>query len=93
MIGGPGRGFFTFWHGSARPADEGGRQPPATVDDMSAAALQFVRKVSGYRKPSRANEKVFERAVAEVTASVERLLTNLEGSTSTSSKHAVGQAE
>jgi len=38
--------------------------PPATTDDISAAALQFVRKVSGYRKPSRANEPVFDRDLA-----------------------------
>ncbi len=42
---------------------------------MSAAALQFVRKVSGYRKPSRANQEAFDRAVVEIAASVEKLLT------------------
>jgi hypothetical protein len=41
---------------------------------MSAAALQFVRKVSGYRKPSRAKQEAFDRAVVEITDSVERLL-------------------
>jgi hypothetical protein len=51
-----------------RPAE------PATKEEMSAAALQFVRKVSGYRKPSRANEKAFEAAVVEIAGSVERLL-------------------
>jgi hypothetical protein len=50
----------------------------ATREDISAAALQFVRKVSGYRKPSRANEQVFNRALAEISASVERLLATLE---------------
>jgi hypothetical protein len=40
--------------------------------------LQFVRKVSGYRKPSRANEEVFNRALVEIAGSVERLLTALE---------------
>jgi len=41
---------------------------------MSAAALQFVRKVSGFRKPSRANQAAFDRAVIDVANSVERLL-------------------
>lgn len=53
-------------------------EPPATREDISAAALQFVRKVSGYRKPSRANEKAFHRAHTEISASVERLLAGLE---------------
>ena len=53
-------------------------EPPATRDDISAAALQFVRKVSGYRKPSRANEQVFNRAILEISSSVERLLDELE---------------
>jgi hypothetical protein len=48
--------------------------PPATRDEISAAALQFVRKVSGCRKPSRANEEVFHRAILEISRSVERLL-------------------
>jgi hypothetical protein len=47
---------------------------PATHDEISAAALQFVRKVSGCRKPSRANEEVFHRAILEISGSVERLL-------------------
>ena len=46
-------------------------------EDVRAAALQFVRKVSGYRKPSKANEAVFEQAVDEITASVEKLLGGL----------------
>jgi len=49
----------------------------ATGDEISAAALQFVRKVSGYRKPSRANEEAFNRALVEISASVERLLDDL----------------
>lgn len=49
----------------------------ATPDEISAAALQFVRKVSGYRKPSRANEEVFNQAIVEISASVERLLDEL----------------
>jgi hypothetical protein len=52
-------------------------EPPTTPNDISAAALQFVRKVSGYRKPSRANEEVFNRAIVEIAGSVERLLTDL----------------
>lgn len=52
--------------------------PPATRDDISAAALQFVRKVSGYRKPSRANEPVFNRAIVEIAGSVEKLLSQLD---------------
>jgi hypothetical protein len=51
--------------------------PPATTSDVSAAALQFVRKVSGFRKPSRANEQVFNRAIIEISNSVERLLADL----------------
>ena len=59
--------------------------PPTTPVDISAAALQFVRKVSGYRKPSRANEEVFNRAIVEIAGSVERLLTDL---APTPAKHA-----
>ena len=49
----------------------------ATREEISAAALQFVRKVSGYRQPSRANQAVFDAALAEIADSVERLLTDL----------------
>ncbi len=52
-------------------------EPPASDEEIRAAALQFVRKVSGYRKPSKTNEAVFEQAVDEITASVERLLAGL----------------
>ncbi len=45
--------------------------------EISAAALQFVRKVSGYRKPSKANEEVFDAAVDEIAASSRRLLDSL----------------
>jgi hypothetical protein len=45
--------------------------------EVRAAALQFVRKISGYRKPSRANEEVFDRAVDEIAESVHRLLGGL----------------
>ncbi len=50
---------------------------PATDADVGAAALQYVRKVSGFRRPSRANQEVFDRAVAEVAAATERLLDGL----------------
>jgi hypothetical protein len=51
--------------------------PPATDDEIRASALQFVRKLSGTSKPSRANEEVFDRAVEEVTAAAERLIRSL----------------
>jgi hypothetical protein len=51
--------------------------PPATADDARDAALQFVRKISGYSKPSQANEAAFGRAVDAVTEAVERLLDEL----------------
>lgn len=47
---------------------------PASDDEITAAALQYVRKVSGYRKPSTANEDAFEAAVAEVAEASKRLL-------------------
>jgi len=53
-------------------------QPPATDDEIRAASLQFVRKISGYHKPSHANEAAFNRAVDEVAASARRLLDSLE---------------
>ena len=52
-------------------------EPPATDDEIRASALQFVRKLSGTNKPSRANEEVFNRAVEEVTAAAERLVSSL----------------
>jgi hypothetical protein len=52
-------------------------EEPASEEDVRAAALQFVRKVSGYRKPSRANEEPFEAAVEEITAASRRLLRSL----------------
>jgi hypothetical protein len=51
--------------------------PPASEDEVRAAALQYVRKISGYRKPSKANEATFEAAVDEITAATDRLLANL----------------
>ena len=50
---------------------------PATEEEIRAAALQFVRKVSGYRKPSRVNEEAFERAVEEVARTTQILLDGL----------------
>ena len=47
---------------------------PATEEEIRAAALQFVRKVSGYRKPSKVNEAAFERAVEEVAQATKRML-------------------
>ena len=52
-------------------------EPPATKEEIHASALQYVRKISGYNKPSRANAEAFERAVAEVTAVSTRLLAEL----------------
>lgn len=46
----------------------------ATVEEMDSAALQFVRKITGFQKPSRANQQAFERAIAEISASSARLL-------------------
>ncbi len=55
--------------------------PPASEDEIRAAALQFVRKVSGFNKPSKANQAAFERAVDEVAAAAVSLLNALETST------------
>jgi hypothetical protein len=52
-------------------------EPPTTDDEIHSAALQYVRKVSGMQKPSRANEAVFVRAVEEVSAATARLLGEL----------------
>lgn len=51
--------------------------PPATDDEVRASALQFVRKVSGFTKPSKANEDAFTDAVDEVTAAARRLIRSL----------------
>jgi hypothetical protein len=50
---------------------------PATDDEVRAAALQFVRKVSGYRVPSQRNSEAFDAAVAEIAASSQRLLDSI----------------
>ena len=52
-------------------------EPPATREEIRASAIQYVRKISGSTKPSRANEEVFDRAVEEVVAATERLLDGL----------------
>jgi len=57
-------------------------EPPATEDEIRASALQFVRKLSGANRPSRANEIAFNRAVNEVTAAARRLIESLETSAS-----------
>jgi hypothetical protein len=50
---------------------------PATEEEIRAAALQFVRKVSGYRKPSKVNQAAFDQAVEEVTQATQKLLGDL----------------
>jgi hypothetical protein len=52
-------------------------EPPATEDEIHASALQFVRKLSGFNTPSKANEAAFDLAVAEVSASARKLLSSL----------------
>jgi hypothetical protein len=52
-------------------------EPPATEEEVRGAALQYVRKISGFTKPSKANEEAFERAVDEVAAVSSRLLAEL----------------
>jgi hypothetical protein len=52
-------------------------EPPATEEEVQASALQYVRKISGATKPSKANEAAFARAVDEVTAATTRLLDEL----------------
>jgi hypothetical protein len=54
-----------------------GLEPPATDEEIRSAALQFVRKVSGYRQPSAANHIVFDTAVDDITAASSRLLSSL----------------
>ena len=53
-------------------------EPPATEEEIRASALQFVRKLSGFNKPSKANEAAFNRAVVEVSAAAYRLINALE---------------
>lgn len=52
-------------------------EPPATEDEIRNASLQFVRKISGFTKPSQANAEAFDRAVLEITASARELIASL----------------
>jgi hypothetical protein len=52
-------------------------EPPATTDEVEASALQFVRKLSGMNKPSKANEEAFELAVERVAAAAQEMLNSL----------------
>jgi hypothetical protein len=52
--------------------------PPATEDEVAAAALQFVRKISGAARPSQINQAAFDAAIAEITASAQKLLTSMQ---------------
>jgi hypothetical protein len=52
-------------------------EPPASEDEIQASALQFVRKLSGFNKPSQANEAAFDRAVDEVSEAARKLLASL----------------
>jgi hypothetical protein len=52
--------------------------PPVTADEVHAASLQFVRKITGFNKPSKANEEAFEAAIHEIAAIANRLLRSLE---------------
>ena len=52
-------------------------EPPVTPEEVSAAALQFVRKISGYHRPSQANEQAFQAAVDEIAAASHRLLESI----------------
>lgn len=52
-------------------------QPPSTATEVEAAAMQYVRKVSGFRQPSRANQDAFEQAVADIAATTTALLESL----------------
>ncbi len=53
-------------------------EPPVTPDEVRAASLQYVRKISGFNKPSKVNEAAFLMAVEEIAAATTRLLTSLE---------------
>jgi hypothetical protein len=52
-------------------------EPPATEEEIRAASLQFVRKLSGFTKPSKANEEAFNQAIEEVTAAAGKLIASL----------------
>jgi hypothetical protein len=55
-------------------------EPEATDDEVRAASLQYVRKISGFNKPSQVNQEAFEQAVEEIAAASQRLLASLETS-------------
>jgi hypothetical protein len=63
-------------------------EPPATEDEIRASALQFVRKLSGFTHPSRANEAAFARAVDDVSDAARRLLASLETASPTKNREA-----
>ena len=63
-------------------------EPPATEDEIRASATQFVRKLSGFTHPSRANETAFNRAVDEVADTARRLLASLETASPTKNREA-----
>ncbi len=65
-------------------------EPPATEDEVQAAALQFVRKVSGFTKPSQANEAAFKAAVDAITVITRHLLSSLETSATPKNREAEG---
>jgi hypothetical protein len=64
-----------------RPGD------PVTPEEVSAAALQFVRKISGFQRPSQINEQAFQNAVAEIASSSHRLLESIAQRRSKSASH------
>jgi hypothetical protein len=53
-------------------------EPPVTADEVRAASIQFVRKISGFSKPSKSNEAAFARAIEEIAAASEKLLRSME---------------
>lgn len=65
--------------------------PPATEEEIQAAALQYVRKISGFRKPSASNEVSFEIAIGEISQATEKLLASL--STSATKRNREQEAE
>jgi hypothetical protein len=88
IVAGPQRGRFTMVTNAVRcdrQEDAMCRsirtlfnyEPPATPDEVRAAALQYVRKVSGYTRPSQVNQSAFDDAVDDVAAATQRLLTRL----------------
>ena len=66
-------------------------EPPATEEEIRASALQFVRKLSGFTNPSRANEAAFQRAVEEVTDAARRLVSSLETASPTRNREIEAQ--